>query len=385
MIYFDNAATTFPKPRRVIRAVQTAMERYGANPGRSGHTLSMQTAEKVYDCREAAARLFGAELEHVVFTLNCTHALNIAIKGALRQGDHVIISDLEHNSVLRQVHVLAQRGLATYTVAQVHQSEEETVASFEAQIQPETRLIACTHASNAFGIRVPIEKIGAMAKRRGILFLVDAAQTAGVLPIDIKDCNVDFLCTAGHKSLYGPSGTGLLITTRGEELETLVEGGTGSMSADYGMPDILPDRLESGTLNTAGILGLAAGIEFVNIHGIPAIHAEEMRVARHIWKRLRECPHVILYTEEFNPQRNVPVISFNIEGIDSEETCGILSDMGFALRGGLHCAPLAHAKMGTLDTGTARISVGVMNTPEQGEWLCEAIKKIATAGGARRN
>lgn len=377
MIYFDNAATTFPKPRRVLRAVREAFEKYGANPGRSGHKLAMDTAVKVFECREAAAKLFGAEVDEAVFTSNCSHALNIALKGALRHGDHVIISDLEHNSVLRPVHALAQAGVISYSVAEVFFDEDATVAAFEAAITRNTRMIACTHASNAFGIRLPVEKLGAMAKRRGLLFLVDAAQTAGVLPIDVKSCGIDFLCTAGHKSLYGPSGTGLLITPHGEKLATLMEGGTGSASADYGMPESVPDRLECGTVNTMGIIGLGAGIAFVNERGIENIHRQEMLVGAEIDRRLRRIPGVTLYTPDFTPERNVPVIAFNVEGVPSEELTERLSDMGFALRGGLHCAPVAHAKMGTLETGAARISIGVMNTAEQGARLCAAVAKIA--------
>lgn len=377
MIYFDNAATTFPKPRRVARAVQGAMERYGANPGRSGHKLSMETAARVYTCRESAAELFGAEVDQVVFTSNCSHALNMAIKGALRQGDHVIISDLEHNSVLRPVHVLAQRELITYSVAQTARDDDDTVAAFESLINERTRLIACTHASNAFGIRLPIERICAMAHRHGVLFLLDAAQTAGVLPIDMKKTGIDFLCTAGHKSLYGPSGTGLLITPYGEYLATLMEGGTGSASALFDMPDIMPDRLECGTVNTAGILGLGAGISFVREKGMAALHRQEMRVAGEIYRQLRAVPRAELYTDRFTPEKNVPVISFNLAGISSEELTDKLSDRGFALRGGLHCSPLAHRKMGTLELGTARISVGAMNTMQQAEQLCTAIRRIA--------
>lgn len=377
MIYFDNAATTFPKPMRVARAVQNAMERYGANPGRSGHRLSMNTAAKVYECREAVAGLFGAEVDQVVFTANCSHALNIAIKGCLRQGDHVIISDFEHNSVLRPVHALAQRGLITYSVAETAFDQAQTVAAFEALITERTRLIACTHASNAFGVRLPVEELCEMAHRNDILFLVDAAQSAGVLPIDMQRMNFDFLCTAGHKCLYGPSGTGLLITPFGEHLTTLMEGGTGSASALFDMPDMVPDRLECGTVNTAGILGLAAGISFVQEKGVQAMHRKEMRLLQEIDRQLRAVPRCVLYTPDCNDKNHVPVLSFNLQGMSSEELTDNLSEKGFALRGGLHCSPLAHQKMGTIELGTARISVGAMNTMQQGEQLCMAIRQIA--------
>lgn len=377
MIYFDNAATTFPKPACVLHSVQSAFQHYGANPGRSGHQLAMETSMKVYECRESVADFFGAQVDEVVFGSNCTHVLNIAIKGILKYGDHVIISDLEHNSVLRPMHTMQENGWITYDVAKIAQDDQETVASFEQHITASTKLIACTHGSNAFGIRVPIEKIGALAKKHGIYFLVDAAQTAGVLPIDMRRMQIDFLCTAGHKSLYGPSGTGLLITPHGEELSTLMEGGTGSQSADYGMPLSVPDRLECGTVNTMGILGLGAGISFIRRKGIQTIHCHEMQVGAEIYRRLSQIPGVILYTKEFSAARNLPVISFNIDGMPSEIVTEKLSNMGFALRGGLHCAPLAHKKMGTLESGTVRISIGAMNTLEQGIRLCTAVHALA--------
>lgn len=376
MIYFDNAATSFPKPRRVERAVQQAFVRYGANPGRSGHRLAMNTARKVYECREAAADMFGAQVDQVVFTCNCTHALNTVFKGALRTGDHVIISDLEHNSVLRPLHALAERGQITYSIAKTQENPADTVAAFEALIKPNTCMIACTHASNAFGIQMPIDALGQMAKQRGLWFLVDAAQTAGVLALDIEKQNIDFLCMPGHKSLYGPSGTGLLITPHGEKLATLMEGGTGSASADFGMPTDMPDRLECGTVNTAGILGLQAGLAFVREQGIERLHRREMRIASQLFRGLQAIPGVQLYTETFSAEKHLPVLSFNIEGLPSEEVTEHLSRRGFALRGGLHCAPLAHRKMGTLETGTVRASIGAMNTAEQARKLCAAVARI---------
>jgi cysteine desulfurase family protein len=378
MIYFDNGATSFPKPPAVEEAVVAALRRYGANPGRSGHQLSLDTAIKVFECREAAASLFGAaEPEHVVFTQNCTHAINLAIKGALRRDDHVIISDLEHNSILRPVHTLAERGIITYSVATVSEDEEETLHNFTQLIQPNTRMIACTHGSNVWGIRLPIRKLGQLAAQCGILFLVDAAQTAGVVEIDMVRDNIDFLCAAGHKSLYGPTGTGLLITARGSELATIIEGGTGTMSADYNQPDDMPERLESGTINTMGILGLGAGIGYVKKMTIPVIYNHEMKLGLHIHQRLENIRGVRLYTRTYEKGVHLPVISFNIEGMSSEEVVQKLSDKGFALRGGLHCAPLAHRKMDTLRTGAVRISIGAFNNTEQSMYLCKAIEQVA--------
>lgn len=377
MIYFDNAATSFPKPRRVAMAVQSAFDTYGANPGRSGHKLSMRTAEKVYEARELAAEMFGARVEDVVFTANCSHALNLAIKGILRQKDHVIISDLEHNSVFRPVHALAERGLITYSVAKVHKNPADTVAEFESHINERTSLIACTHGSNVFGIRLPVAGIGAMAREHGVTLLVDCAQTAGVVDINMERDNIDILCTAGHKSLYGPSGTGLMITALGEHMQTLMEGGTGSASADLMMPFIMPDRHECGTVNTAGILGLYAGMSFVREKGIENLFKKEMKLCGEIYRRLGLMNGVVLYTDDFTMERHLPVISFNIDGIPSEDVVAQLSDRGIAVRGGLHCSPLAHRKMNTIDTGTVRVSVGAMNNMEQVLGLCSAVKSIS--------
>lgn len=377
MIYFDNGATTFPKPEGVIRAMEEALTRYGANPGRSGHQMSMETAIRVFEAREAAGRLFGVENpEEVVFTANCTHAVNIAIKGLVRQGDHVILSDLEHNAVLRPVHALAEQGVITYDVAETYPDPWETVHSFRALVRPNTRLIACTHASNVFGIRLPIEELGMFCQEEDFFFLVDAAQTAGVLEIDAPEWGIDFLCTAGHKGMYGPAGTGLLITALGSKIGTLMEGGTGSFSMDYQQPVAMPDRMESGTVNTPGILGLGAGLAFLEERGCAAIYRHEMSLAQQIVEELQKLPEVMLYTPRFGMNTHLPVISFNLRGMVSEEVTDQLSQMGFALRGGLHCAPLAHRKMGTTETGTARISVGAFNTQKEAEQLCAAIKKL---------
>lgn len=386
MVYFDNAATTFPKPARVREAVLEAMERYGANPGRSGHRLSMAAAVKVYETREALAEFFGAEtVEDVVFTSNCTHALNFAIKGTLRQGDHVIISDLEHNSVLRPVHALASKGIITYDVAEVSEDDDEkTVDAFRKLINPRTKLIACTHGSNVWGLRLPLDKLGKLSQEYDILFMVDAAQTSGVVPIDMAKSKIDFLCTAGHKSLYGPSGTGVLITPLGSAMDTCFEGGTGSMSGDFGQPSGMPERLESGTVNTSGIIGLGAGVSYVREKGIERIYGESMRIGRVIYEGLSSISGVTLYTRGFENGRHLPVISFNIDGMVSEDVTGELSEKGFATRGGLHCAPLAHSKMGTFEFGAVRISVGSFNTAAQAKKLLSAINGLAKKVGSNR-
>ena len=378
MIYFDNGATTYPKPACVRAAVMSYFSQYGANPGRGGHDMSLATARQIYETRTKAAKLFGAkEPEHVVFTMNCTHALNAAIKGILQFGDHVIISDLEHNAVLRPVHGMAAQGAITYTVvkADLH-SEENTVAAFRNAIRPNTKLIAVTHGSNVFGIKMPIEKLAAMSRLYGVYFLVDAAQTAGCEPIHMQNMGIDFLAVAGHKGLYGPTGTGLLITPHGEKLNTLMEGGTGSMSMEPFQPDFMPDRLEAGTVNTMGIIGLGAGLGFVLGMGVENIARQEMKVASAVYQNLSKIEEVILYTPKPQYGKSLPVISFNVEGYTSEETTALLNEKGFALRGGLHCAPLAHKKMGTEKIGTARVSIGAFNNCEQAVELANAVKSF---------
>ncbi len=378
MTYFDNAATTFPKPSTVICAMNQCMLHYAANPGRSGHNLSMRAAEEMYNVREAAADFFAAaSVDQVIFTLNCTHGLNIVFKGVLSQGDHVIISDLEHNAVLRPIHGLAARGVITYDIAQTYPDDEETVASFRKLIKPQTRMIVATHASNVFGIQLPVTAIGQLAKEYNLLFVVDGAQTAGVLPIHMENMGISFLSVAGHKSLYGPMGTGLLILGEKQNCSPLMEGGTGSHSADFLQPDFLPDALESGTSNLPGAAGLGAGLHHVVKTGVDNIYAREMKIISLIYECLCECPKVELYVRPVFG-RTVPVLSFNLEGMTGEQTAAKLNQMGFALRGGLQCAPLAHRKFGTLERGTARISIGCYNTMEEAMCLCHAIKNVKT-------
>lgn len=378
MIYFDNAATTSPKPEVVLKGMQRAFYFYSANPGRSGHDLSIKTAKQVFACREEVASFFHArDVSNVVFTVNCTQALNTCIKGLLKKGDHVIISCLEHNSVLRPVHKLKEEGKITYSVAKVYEGDDDrTVASFEGLIRENTKLIIATHGSNVCGLVLPIQKIGEMAKRHNLLFLVDAAQTAGVLPIDMQQMQIDFLCMPGHKSLYGPMGTGVLIADRADLLDTMMEGGTGSSSTEYTQPDFMPDKLESGTVNVVGIVGLREGIRFVKQKTLPVIYQHEFKIVRYIDMQLRTMRGIQLYTGPFMYGKNLPVICFNLEGMDSEEAVERLNQMGYALRGGYHCAPLTHEFMGTLDRGAIRLSVGVFNTMDQAKKFCADIKKL---------
>ena len=378
MIYFDNAATSYPKPPCVVRAVARALTELGGNPGRGGHTMAMKAAEEVYKARKMAAELFGLKSEEkVVFTQNCTHALNLVIYGVLRQGDRVVISDLEHNSVLRPLRHLESRGVIKLAVAQTSLTDPAlTLEAFEKAITPGTKLVVCTHASNVTGTVLPIAEIAGVAHRSNALFAVDGAQSAGMLEIDMERMQIDFLCLPGHKGLYGPSGTGMLLIGRNYDLEPLIRGGTGSLSQQYEMPDFYPDRLESGTQNLCGICGLAAGMSFVKNKGIAAIAHHEHHLLSMLYHCLNSCNGVELYNAKPSLGRTAPVLSFNLRGKTGEETAELLSQNGFALRGGLHCAPMAHRKLGTLERGTARIGIGCFNTADQVYSFCETIKKL---------
>ncbi len=379
MIYLDNAATTFPKPESVAQSVYYFMKQKAANPGRSGHKLSLEAAEEVYLCREAAAQLFGAQgPENVAFTLNATQSINMALKGVLmkRAGAHVITSDLEHNAVMRPLYKLLSSGI-NFSFAHVDlENDDATVAAFEQQINDKTVMIACTHASNVCGRLLPIKRLGALCRERGLLFLVDASQTAGIVPVDVGQCKIDFLCMPGHKSLYGPMGTGILVASNGEALETLIEGGTGSNSINLTQPDFMPDRLESGTVNAPGIAGLHAGIKYVSRRGINEIYKREMGHALKLYDLLSGIDGVKLYTPR--PKTGyVPLVSFNVEGKTSSEAATWLDKHGFALRGGLHCSPVAHKRFDTLSLGMVRASFGAFNTKKDATSLANAVAKIA--------
>lgn len=378
MIYFDNGATTFPKPISVINAVNSTLRYYGANPGRSGHKMSIKASEIIYNCRSNAAKLFGIDNpENIIFTHNCTTALNIVIKGLLKKGDHAIISSLEHNAVVRPLEFLKSQGI-DYSVADYDKDEEKTIDNFRTAIKSNTKLVICTHASNVFGIKMPIERISALCKIYGIMFCLDAAQSAGVVDISLKNSCIDFLCTAGHKGLYGPMGTGVLVINNEKTPNGLIQGGTGSLSIDINQPEILPDKYESGTPNLPGIAGLNEGIKFVLKKKCDKIENYELHLSQKLYDGLNKINGVVLYTNRPSLKSNVPVISFNIDDFDSEEIALELNDKyNIAVRAGLHCAPLAHKSFKTENTGTVRTVVSVFTTEKQINYFIEAINKIA--------
>lgn len=357
MIYLDNAATTYPKPPCVTAAVTRALQRLGGNPGRSGHPLSLAAAEAVWDCRESAAGFFGCPSpENVIFTMNCTMSINIVLKGLLSCGGRVLISDMEHNAVMRPLHALARKGFIKIDVAAVTGDAEETVANFKRKITPETRAIVCIHASNVFGAAAPVRALGRTARLFGLPFVVDGAQSAGVLPLNMAEDAIDFLCLPGHKGLYGPMGTGLLLCSGRVPLAPLIEGGTGTQSLDYRQPDTLPERLESGTANVPGICGLRAGIEWVRAQGIDAIAAHEHRCLAPLRRALLSIPRVRLYTPPPRPGVDAPILSFSVDGVASEAIAERLHAAGVAVRAGYHCAPAAHRKFGSPEGGTVRLA-----------------------------
>ena len=372
MIYLDNAATTGHKPEQVVRAVETALKRYSANPGRSGHIFSERTAGAVYSTRGKVANLFGADgPEQVVFTAGCTHSINCVIKGVLKKGDHIIVSSLEHNAVVRPI---IKSGVE-YDVASVSLTDDNlTVENFRRLIRPETRMIFVTAASNVIGKRLPLTALGRLCKERGLLFGVDAAQTAGVIPINMAESNIDFLCVAPHKGLYAPMGIGLLVARKNIE-NTLIEGGTGVDSRSLYQPESLPERLESGTVNVPGILGLSAGIDFVDSKGINRIYEHELQLVGMLYDGLRKMPDVILYTPR--PDRGyAPVISFNISDVPSSKIADFLNSNGIATRAGLHCAPSAHKVIGTIESGTVRVCPSVFNNQREIMFLLSVLKKV---------
>lgn len=379
MLYFDNAATSFPKPLSVRKAVEESFYSFGANPGRSGHKMGIETAKKIFEAREKISELFGTSgPENIVFTKNCTEALNIVLMSIGSEGGHFIISDLEHNSILRPLFELKNHGNIDFSVAEVFENEpEKTAESFRKHIRSNTKMIAATGASNVFGIKLPTKMLGKIAHENGILFLSDAAQTAGNEKIDMEKNDIDFLCAPGHKGLLGPMGTGILAANRPELLKPILFGGTGNYSLLPVQPEGLPEMLESGTINVPGICGLSAGIEKVLSEGEKNIGKREAELGKFLYSELAGMKNVKLFTAYPEKETHAPVISFVIGDLSGEETSALLSEKGIASRGGFHCSALAHLKMGTEKRGTCRLSIGYMNTFEQVIKLVGIIQEVS--------
>ncbi len=364
MIYLDNAASSHPKPAEVLRAVYGQLRDNGANPGRSGHAMSMAASGVIYSARDTLAHSFGTEPETVIFTQNTTDAINRAFKGILKSGDHVVISDLEHNSVLRPLVALEQRGI-TFSIATTSSDDATTTENFIRQIRPNTRLVFCTHASNVTGQILPIRAIGKECRQRGILFGIDGAQTAGILSYHLREDPIDFICIPGHKSLLGPQGTGALILANPIDLVPLTEGGTGSDSLEKIQPRTFPEGYESGTLNTPGIAGLREGVLFTDRHR-EFIRRHESELRDIFVKELEKISeyHILGQGEQW-----VPTVALIDKKGDSERLAQWMSHCGICTRGGYHCSTLTHNTLKTVDTGALRISFGYRNT-EQDVYEC---------------
>jgi cysteine desulfurase family protein len=377
MIYLDNAATSFPKPEAVYRALDHFARHDLANPGRAGHKMALAAERALDDCRHRLNQLFhGKGPERFVFTLNCTDALNMAFKGVLAEGDHVITTDLEHNSISRPLRKMELDQRITLTRLPADASGTIDPDAIRKAITPKTRLIALTHASNVLGTIQPVGEVGKIARVHDLLFLVDAAQTAGVVPIDVEALNIDLLAFPGHKSLLGPTGTGALYVGPRAKVGAWREGGTGGDSSSETQPREFPYFLEGGTPNVLGVAGLAAGIQFVLEKGIEPIRNHEVALTERLWKRLDEIGGYQVFGHR-EAERRVGTLSFRSEALPAAELGGIL-DQAFdiAIRPGLHCAPYIHRSIGTFPEGAVRVSPGAFSTPEDIDALCGALLEI---------
>lgn len=374
MIYLDNAATTLRKPPCVIDAVVRAMTTLG-NSGRSAHEESLTASRIIYDAREAAAALFGCpRADHVAFTANSTEALNIAIGGLFSPGDHVISTDCEHNSVLRPLYRLEGVDVSFVPADRLGRVRYD---DFAALIQPNTRAIVCTHASNLTGNLLDIGRIGRLAHERGLLFVVDASQTAGTVEIDMERQHIDVLCFTGHKSLMGPQGTGGLCVRPGVEIRPFKVGGTGVQTYLPQQPREYPTRLEAGTLNGHGIAGLMAAMDYIRSVGRETIRSHELALARRFYEGAANTPGVTVYGD-FSSWDRAPIVTLNIRDYDSSQVSDVLAqDYGIATRAGAHCAPRLHRALGTVERGAVRFSFGWMNTEEETDAALAAVREIA--------
>jgi cysteine desulfurase family protein len=378
-LYFDNAATSWPKPEPVYGAAENCLRRNSGNPGRTGHTRTLEADWLIYRTREQLARLFNAaDPSRIVFTLNATDALNMAIKGIVEPGDHVIFTAMEHNSVLRPLAGLRRAGLISTTMVPCSREGCPDLDFMERAFQPRTRLVIFTHASNVCGTILPLAEITQLAHRRGACILVDAAQSAGAVPIDVAAASIDMLAFTGHKGLLGPPGTGGLYVRQGLTLKPWREGGTGSRSEQDLHPEIMPELLEAGTMNSPGLAGLAAGVQFIEATGIARIREHETALRAYLALRLAAIPGITMYGPA-DSTRCVAVLSFTMAGVDCGELGYILeSGYGILCRTGLHCAPLAHQALGTFPAGTVRLSPGFFTRESDADYLAGALAEIAT-------
>jgi len=381
MIYLDNAATSWPKPPGVAEAMVHFLDEVGANPGRAGHRLAVEAGRIVYNAREAVAELFNApDPLRIAFGPNVTEALNLALRGLLRPGDHVITSSMEHNSVMRPLRALERQGVELTVVGCSREGFLDPADVVEAAIRPQTRMVALNHASNVVGTLLPVAEVGRICRQHGLLLLVDAAQTGGAYPVDVQADAIDLLGFTGHKSLGGPMGTGgLIVGERVDEkrMEPLKRGGTGSRSEHEEQPDFLPDMCESGTPNAVGLAGLEAGVRWVLERGVEAIRAHEVALTQRLIAGLCAIPGVTAYGCR-DAELQTATVSFNIAGVEPSEVGLRLDDeYGIMCRVGLHCAPAAHRTLGTFPVGTVRFGLSAFNTMDEVEAALAAVGELA--------
>ncbi len=386
MIFLDNAAGSWPKPKEVKDAVCQAFDQYGANPGRGSYAFSLEGSKLLFAARNRLAEFLGCENpERMVFTSGATASINYALQGFLKQGDHVVFSGMEHNAVWRTLANLENVGRITATCVKANRDGVVAPGDFEKAIRPSTRLLVCLHVSNVCGSVQPIEAIGAIAKKRGIAFMVDTAQSAGLLPVDAEKMNISLLAIAGHKALYGPTGIGALYVSDKIELSPLIYGGTGSRSTFWQQPDFFPEHLEAGSHHMLGIAGLLAGVDFIVHNGLDNIYEKTTYLSDYFIDGIIEIPGIHIYHPEGNhiAKRNaVPVVSVTLDGMESGQLAYQLdSQYDIAVRSGLHCTPLAHHALGTIDDGTTRFSFGYFNTKQE---VITAIKALEAIAAQRR-
>ncbi len=380
-IYLDHAATSFPKPREVITAVTHSMTKAGGNPGRSSHRLALSAAREVFACRETAGEMFGTAADRVIFTSGATHAINLAVKGLLpyckHKKPHVLCSDMEHNAVYRPLCRLRDEGRITLSTfdtlpSSPHRTNEAILDAIRRKLRPETCMLVCAHTSNICSASLPVGEIGALCHAMGIYFVVDAAQSAGHIPLSMSEMHIDALCIPGHKGLLGPMGVGMLLLGEDITLDTLTEGGNGVDSMGTGMGNDTPERYEAGTLPTPCIAGLKAGMDYVSQVGLETVWAHECALGRYLTHALCTMPHIRVYA----PDHEGGTVLFSVNGMTSEEAGRRLDGMGLCLRPGFHCSALGHTTLGTPEGGALRASFGYLNTKKDAEALVDAVNKM---------
>lgn len=374
--YFDNSATSFPKPESVYKCVEKAVRLYGANPGRGGHRMAVEASQAIYETREKVASLFNIKNPlQIAFTYNSTYALNFAVKGAVPKDSHIITTSLEHNSVLRPVFYEKDENNAHVTI--IEPSEDGNIHSEDiiAAMKPETKAVVLTHMSNVTGAIIDLLPITTEARKRNILTIVDVSQSAGFLDIDVEKMKIDILCFTGHKSLFGIQGTGGIYIREGIPFSPIIEGGTGSFSKMKRQPHSMPEALEAGTLNTPGIVSLGAGIDFINSIGLENIRKHEYSLTEKFIEGIKNIEEIIIY----GPEKRGPVVTLNIKGVDSGDLAAYLDEeYGILTRAGIHCAPLAHESMHSGENGGVRFSFGYFNTEEDITYAINTLKNIVS-------